>query len=45
MPAPKKLYMQVLFHCKHKPTVDSMTWDEMCSYYHLMIKEAENRIV
>lgn len=34
------MYMQVLFHCKSKETVDSMTWDELCAYYYLMSLEA-----
>lgn len=41
MPSFKKIYMQILYHCKNKATVDSMSWDELCAYYHLMIKETE----
>lgn len=41
MPSAKKLYMQILYNCKNKHTVDSMTWDEMCAYYHFMLKETE----
>lgn len=37
----KKMYMQVLYDCKNKDTVDSMSWDEFCVYYHMMIREAE----
>lgn len=33
--------MQVLYNCKNKVTVDSMSWDEMCAYYYFMLKEQE----
>ncbi|MGL5050484.1 MAG: hypothetical protein ACRC6E_07620 [Fusobacteriaceae bacterium] len=41
MPTYKKLYMQVLYNCKNKSTVDAMSWDELCAYYHMMKKEME----
>lgn len=36
----KKIYMDVLFYTKNKHTVDTMTWEEMCAFYH-MIREVE----
>lgn len=37
----KQVYMQVLYNCKNKDTVDNMDWDELMAFYSMMIMESE----
>lgn len=39
----KQIYMEVLYHTKNKQTVDSMTFEELCAFYHMMIMEVNAR--